>query len=125
MSGFVLDTGALIAIDRNDRRMLALLEAARDARLAVATTAPVVAQAWRNGKRQARLAAFLKHPEVEVLAFAPADGRPTGELAAMSRHHDVVDVHVVLVAQQRRRTIVTSDPDDIRTIDPRARIVPI
>lgn len=105
--------------------MLALLEASRGAQLALATTAPVVAQAWRSPKRQARLSAFLKQPEVEILAFAPADARAAGELAAMSRHHDVVDVHVVLSAQRRGYTIVTSDPGDVRKIDPRVKIVPI
>lgn len=52
--GFMLDAGALIAIDRGDRRMLALLEAARDAGLPLSATAPTVGQAWRGGRRQAR-----------------------------------------------------------------------
>jgi len=41
--GFVLDAGALIAVDRGDRRMLALLEQAREAALAISVTAPVMA----------------------------------------------------------------------------------
>ena len=79
--GFMLDTGALIAIDRGTRRMLALLEAARDADLPISVTAPVVGQAWRDGRRQARLAAFLKQPSIDVAPFAATlcHGRPKGK----------------------------------------------
>jgi hypothetical protein len=121
--GFMLDAGALIAIDRGDRRMLMLLEAARDRRARLSTTAPVVAQAWRDGRRQARLAAFLKQPAIDIAAFDPADARAVGMLATMSRHEDVVDTHVVMLARQRNQTVVTSDPDDVRTVDPRVRII--
>lgn len=123
--GFMLDAGALIAIDRGDRRMLALLEAAHRERASLSVTAPVVAQAWRDGTRQARLATFLKQREVETVAFAAVDARAVGRLAAMSRHADVVDVHVVLAAQEREQTIVTSDPSDIRRVDSRAKVVAI
>jgi predicted nucleic acid-binding protein len=121
--GFMLDAGALIAIDRGDRRMLALLEAARDVDLPIAATAPVVGQVWRDGRRQARLAAFLKQPALNVAAFAAADARAAGELAAICRHADVVDVHVVLLARRRRLTVVTSDPHDMRKVDPLVAIV--
>lgn len=124
-AGFMLDAGALIAIDRADRRMLALLEAARDARQRLSVTAPVIAQAWRGGRRQARLARFLGQPDLEVAAFAPADARATGALATLCRHDDVVDVHVVLLAMQRAQVVVTSDPDDLRKVDPRVPIVPL
>jgi methyl coenzyme M reductase alpha subunit len=121
----MLDTGALIAIDRGDRRMLALLEAARDARVRLSVTAPVIAQAWHDGSRQARLAAFLKQPALDVAAFAATDARAVGQLATMCRHADVIDVHVVLLARQRRQAVVTSDPDDVRKVDPRVMIVAV
>lgn len=121
--GFMLDAGALIAIDRSDRRMLALLEAARREQAPLSVTAPVIAQAWRDGSRQARLAAFLKLHDLETIEFGAVDARAVGQLATMSRHRDVVDVHVVLSAQERAQTVVTSDPDDIRKIDPRVSIL--
>jgi len=125
MSGFMLDAGALIAIDRGDRRMLALLEEARRARLAISVTAPVVSQTWRDGRVQARLASFLKQSIVEVMPFGATDARAVGELATMCKHTDAVDVHVVLQALRREQTVVTSDPDDIRKVSPRIAIVRI
>lgn len=125
VSGFMLDTGALIAVDRGDRRMLALLEAIRDEGAALSVTAPVVAQAWRGGGRQARLASFLKQSVLEILPFTSVDALAAGTLSAMTKHHDVVDVHVVLLARARGHTIVTSDPDDMRRVDPNAPLVEI
>ncbi|MCC7541801.1 MAG: PIN domain nuclease [Deltaproteobacteria bacterium] len=121
----MLDAGALIAIDRGDRRMLALLEAAREARAPLTTTAPVVAQAWHDGRVQARLAAFLKQPEVSIAPFDAMEARAVGTLATLSRHDDVVDTHVVLLARAHRQTIVTSDPDDVQKVDPKIRVVRI
>jgi hypothetical protein len=121
--GLMLDAGALIAIDRGDRRMLALLEEARRARLPISVTAPVVGQAWRDGGTQARLASFLKQSTVDVTPFGVTDGRAVGELATMCGHTDVVDVHVVLIAMQRAQTVVTSDPLDIRKVSSRIPIV--
>lgn len=119
----MFDAGALIAIDRGERKMLALLEASRRSSVSITVTAPVIAQAWREGRRQARLAAFLKQPTIEVIAFSHIDARAVGELAAISRHADVVDLHLALLARRRGQVIVTSDPEDIRRIDPGARII--
>lgn len=123
--GFMLDAGALIAIDRGDRRMLALLEEARRARLSISVTAPVVGQTWRDGRTQARLASFLKQSTVEVMPFGATDARAVGKLATMCRHSDVIDVHLVLLALERAQTVVTSDPIDIRKASPRIAIVEI
>lgn len=121
----MLDAGALIAIDRGDRRMLVLLEEARRARLPLSVTASVVSQAWRDGRTQARLALFLKQSAVEVAPFSATDARAVGELATLCGHTDVVDVHVVLLALQRAQTVVTSDPLDIQRVSPRIPIVAI
>jgi predicted nucleic acid-binding protein len=125
MSGLLLDAGALIAVDRGDRRVLALLEAARDADLRLSVTAPVVSQAWRDGRRQTRLAALLKQPEVEMLPFAATDARAVGEVVRLSRHPDVVDVHITLLARQRGETVVTSDASDLRRVDPSLRVIEV
>ena len=63
-----LDAGALIAIERGDPRMVALLDRVAHgiaARFAVPVN--VLAQVWRGGTRQAVLARFLRLPEVEVV----------------------------------------------------------
>jgi hypothetical protein len=59
MSGLTLDTGALIAFDRNDRRVVALIARAVTHGLSLAVPAGVVGQVWRDGRRQARLSRLL------------------------------------------------------------------
>ena len=56
----VLDTGALIALDRGDDRTWAALRAATRGAQAVQVPVGALAQAWRDGSRQARLARALK-----------------------------------------------------------------
>ncbi len=62
MPGMTLDAGGLIALDRDDRRMMVLLARAREtgARITVPATAP--AQAVRRPDRQVRLARLIRQP---------------------------------------------------------------
>ena len=53
LSGLVLDAGALIALDREDQRMLRRLLRARQDGDPVRTNPMALAQAWRDGRRQA------------------------------------------------------------------------
>lgn len=114
----VLDTGALIAIERADGRMLALLELALKARARFLIPANVLAQAWRDGARQARLALFLKSPDVEVLALSEAGARAAGVLCGLSQTKDVVDASVVVAARTHGCAVITGDGDDLRALDP-------
>jgi predicted nucleic acid-binding protein len=116
--GLTLDTGALIALERGDERVRALLRRATDHGLGIAVAAGVIAQAWRGRPRQARVARLLGDPRVDLLALDDLVARAVGLLCARTGQADVVDVHVVLVAKQRGDTVVTSDPDDLRRIDP-------
>ena len=63
MTVFVLDAGALIAIDRNDRGVSAMLRVVLDDGDEVQVPAGVVAQTWRGGARQANLARTLQRCE--------------------------------------------------------------
>ena len=120
--GVTLDTGALIALDRGERRMISLLDQALTARKAFRIPAGVVGQVWRDGRIQATLARFLKAPEVEIV---PLDGhlsRSCGELCGAAGTSDVIDASVVIVAKERNDVIVTSDGDDLRRLDPTAPI---
>jgi predicted Zn-dependent protease len=105
----ILDAGFLISVDRSDRAAHAFLTAASRTETALHTTEPVVAQVWRNGSRQARLAAFLKTITVHPLD----DGRSVGQLLARARTSDVVDAHLVIVAVRLGRDILTGDLDDL------------
>ena len=125
MEGLTLDAGALIAFERNDRRLIVLLARAREHRLPVAIPAGVVGQVWRDGRRQARLARLLRSTEVEIEPLDDARAREAGQLCGVRRTTDVIDASVVLCARRRQHLIATSDPDDIRILDPDAPVIPV
>jgi hypothetical protein len=111
--GLVLDTGALIAFERGDRNVAALLEVTRRQGAAVRTSSGSVAQAWRSGSRQALLARLLRG--VDEHALAPGVSRRVGEALAETVLDDVVDGHVALLARAGD-IVCTSDVDDIRRL---------
>jgi len=110
--GLCLDAGALIAIERGDRRLLRLLELTRERGLVLDVPTGVVAQVWRGGHRQARLARFLRLPDVRYVDLDLTSARAVGELCAITDAHDVVDAHVALHALKIGLSVVTSDPAD-------------
>jgi hypothetical protein len=114
MKGVTYDTGALLAAERNDRRMWALHAGFLAEEVVPTVPAPVLAQAWRGGAKQASLSRLLSLCQVEPMSEAQA--RAVGVLASRSRHDDVVDLTVVEGALRRRVAIVTSDPRDLRRI---------
>jgi predicted nucleic acid-binding protein len=116
-SAITFDTGALIAIERRSRRMQALLDEIDRRDWQVAVPAGAVAQAWRGGSRQARIAALLGDERTQVVPLDDLAARAIGLLCGRSGHADVVDVSVALCARQRNLHVVTSDPDDLRAVD--------
>lgn len=106
----VLDTGALLAIERGERSLTLYVEDQLSAGEVVRTHGGVVAQAWRGGGRQVRLARALR--SVDVIAVGRVLGKEAGALLAESKTSDVVDAALVCIADDGD-TIVTSDPDDI------------
>ena len=105
----ILDAGVLISVDRGDESARVFLTAAARSGTRLHTSHPVVAQVWRDGSRQARLAAFLKTVAVHSLD----DGPQVGRLLALSHSSDVVDGHLVYLALRLRDDILTGDPDDL------------
>jgi len=114
MNGVTYDTGALIAADRNDRRMWALQAGFLALEVSPTVPAPVLAEAWRGGARQAGLARLLAPCTTESLTEEQA--KSVGTLAARARHDDIVDVTVVEGAIRRQDAVVTSNPTHIRMI---------
>jgi hypothetical protein len=112
--GVTYDTGALVAADRGERRMWARHRALLAMREVPTTPAPVVAQAWRGGGRQALLARLLVGCGIEPLDEDQA--RAVGALAARAATTDIVDAAVVEGALRRRDTVVSSDPADLTRI---------
>jgi hypothetical protein len=121
-AGLTFDTGALIAIDRGDRRLIALLQEAVRKGLPLRVPAGVIGQVWRDGRRQATLARFLRTREVEVQALDEYAARAAGELCGATGTSDVIDASVVITARQRRDTVLTGDPNDLLKLDATLRI---
>jgi hypothetical protein len=121
----VLDAGALIALDRGDKRMIALLRRALAQGRAFRVPAGVVGQAWRDGRVQVALARFLRSEEVEIIPLDEQLARSCGELCGATNSPDIIDASVVILARERRDPIVTSDPDDLQRLDPAAQIIPV
>jgi predicted nucleic acid-binding protein len=125
VSGISLDAGALIAIERGDPEVRALLRQAAERGLEVHVVPEVVAQVWRGGSRQARLGALLSARGVTTPEYDVHAAREVGRLCGTSGRHDVVDAHVVWHARRLGHLVVTSDPEDLHAIDPTVPLVSV
>lgn len=121
--GVTLDAGALIALDRNDRRVIALLEKAERTASRVTVPAGALAQAVRQPERQARLSRLIRQSTTDVVALDRVDAVSVGRLLAVSGTTDVVDAHVVICARRAQQAVVTSDGGDLSRLDPNLEIV--
>jgi hypothetical protein len=108
----ILDAGVFVSIDRGEEQARVFLTAAQRVGEPLHTSEAVVAQVWRNGARQARLAAVLGGVVVHPLD----DGRAVGALLGRSRSDDVVDAHIVLLGAALTQRVLTGDPDDLTAI---------
>ena len=119
MSALVLDAGALLAVDRGQRAMVARLRVAQHSGLELRSNAMVVAQVWRDQRgRQVNLARVLR--AVDVRPVNHSDGRKAGVLLAEAGTTDPIDATVVLLAAPGDR-ILTSDPEDLTQLAAAAR----
>jgi hypothetical protein len=110
----VLDSGALIALEKNDRAMWRRLKAELLAGRVPVSHGGVVGQVWRGGgARQALLAKALDG--VEVRALDDELGRAAGDLLARAGAADVIDAALVLLADDGD-DIATSDTDDLEPL---------
>ena len=123
--GFCLDAGALIALDRGQSRVEHLLDRVIAVGGAVENPTPVIAQVWRDGSRQARLARLLGASDVVLVGLDAEMARAVGVLCGSVGVADVVDGHVALHARRRDLAVLTSDPDDIARLDPTLTIVAV
>jgi uncharacterized protein with ATP-grasp and redox domains len=113
MTALVLDSGALIAVERGNRDVHNDIQDALRIGNPVRTNANVVAQVWRSGPRQARLAKLLHQITVEPIT--EEDGYKAGKLLGATRTKDVVDATVALLAGAGDR-VYTSDLGDLRKL---------
>lgn len=118
MSGVTFDAGGLIALDRNDRRVLALVARAAERRMRITIPATALAQAMRNPARQARLSRLIRQAGTDLIALNGPDATAVGLLLARTATADVVDAHVAVCARRAGQAVVTSDAADLRRIAP-------
>lgn len=110
----VLAAGALVAVERADREVIALIKRERLAGRAPVTHGGVIAQVWRGGTgKQANLARLL--PGLEIIPLDDKLGRRVGMLLAATKTSDVIDGAVALLALDGDE-ILTSDAADLRRL---------
>jgi hypothetical protein len=120
----VLDAGALIAVDKRDRKIGAMLRVLQREGVPVVSSAGALAQVWRNGRRQANLARVVSGVDIDGLDGASA--KKVGELLRANRSDDLVDAHVALLVQPADQVLTSDEPDIkslLRTRRVRARII--
>lgn len=123
MAGLTLDAGALIAFERNDRRVVALVARTIANRRSLAVPAGVVGQVWRDGRRQARLSRLLGAPAVEIEPLDDQRARAAGQLCGVAGTGDVIDASVVLCARRRGHRVATTDREDLHRLDPTVTLI--
>lgn len=110
MAVLIFDSGGLIALERGDRVVVKMLDAAITGEVEVITSSACVAEVWRDPARQARLARALRGFLEQALDEQQA--RSCGLLLALSGTDDIADAAVALLANDGD-TILTSDSQDI------------
>jgi predicted nucleic acid-binding protein len=121
----VLDAGALIALDRGDERVRELLRAARPHPGLVTIPAAVLAQVWTAPARHALLNQATRHRSVVISALDEVSAKASGILCRATGTSDIVDASVVIAARSRGAVVVTSDPGDLRALDPALTLFPV
>jgi predicted nucleic acid-binding protein len=123
MPGVTLDAGGLIALERDDRRVVVLLARARETGARVTVPASALAQAIRRPDRQVRLSRLIRQPTTDVISLDRVDATNVGRLLAASGTSEIADAHVVVCARRANQPVVTSDPGDLRQLDNALRLI--
>lgn len=123
--GVTLDAGALIAVDRGSREVLATLALIRQWSGTVTVPASALAQAMRSATRQVRLIRLIRQTTTKIVDLNRADAIAVGRILARTRSSDITDAHVVLSARRVGQAVMTSDAADLRRLDPTLRLVEI
>jgi predicted nucleic acid-binding protein len=123
VTGVTLDAGGLIALDRNDRRVVVLLVRAAETSARITVPATALAQAIRQPSRQARLARLVRQPQTDVVHLDRVDATSVGRLLAASKTKDITDAHVVICARRAGQPVVTTDPRGQERLDPTLALV--
>lgn len=124
-TGLTLDAGALIAIENRSETVRRHLDNAARAGMDCAIPAGALAQVWRAGGRRVHLDRVLKLPHVQVRSLDAIAAKLAGELCGRTSTRNVIDASVVVCARRYHHAVITSDPDDIRSLDPALTILTV
>lgn len=125
MNGITFDAGGLIALDRKDRRVVALIARARERRMRITIPATALAQAIRNPARQVLLSRLIRQAGTDLIGLDGPDATRAGLLLARTAMGDIVDAHVVVCAQRAGQAVITSDASDLKRIAPELPLIVI
>ena len=107
----ILDSGVFVALDNPSqaRVLMRLISRMADDDEPLSTTEAVLAQSWRNPKRQ-----VLMKRLVAITTVHPfGDPQTIGVRCATSGTSDVVDAGLAVLADQLGDVVLTTDPDDM------------
>ncbi len=112
-------------IERNDRRVLLILAAAIEERAQIIVPATALAQVIRNPARQVRLWRMVQHDGTEVVPLDGLHAQAAGALLASTATSNISNAHVVICAERSGLAVITSDPVDLRRLDPKLRVIAV
>ena len=122
-SSLVLDAGALIAIEKGDRKVLALCKVASDAGSSVFVPAGVVGQVWRNGAQQVPIARLVGANGTVIESLDLDVAKLAGSCCGHAGTSDVIDATVVIAARRYQAKIVSGDESDLKRLDPGVDVI--
>jgi predicted nucleic acid-binding protein len=125
VNGIVFDAGGLIALERNDRRVFSILDTALEDGDRIVVPATALAQVIRNPATQVRLWRMIQFDKTEVIPLDGSQAQAVGALLARTSTADITDAHVVICAQAAGYAVITSDPLDLKRLDPTLRLIRI
>lgn len=68
---------------------------------------------------------MIRQPATSVVPLDRVDATSIGRLLATSDTADIADAHVAICARRTCQQVVTSEPDDLRRLDPQLDVVVI
>jgi hypothetical protein len=125
VNGVTFDAGGLIALDRNDRRVIILLARAIERGMRITIPATALAQAIRSPARQVRLSRLMRQACTDLIALDGPGATAVGLLLARTATADIVDAHVVVCAQKAGQPVITSDSDDLQRLAPGLQLIAV
>jgi len=131
----VLDSGALVAIERRRMQMLEILTAARSGENDIVIPVAILGEVWTGaGSRQAPIARLLSDAHTTIHPLTLQEALSAGILLRRTSRRTkrgetrpgVIDAYVATCAQGvDAAAIVTSDPDDIAAFELGIPIIPV